>query len=548
MKLKSEYLNTCLTEEISKDTILFIIKTEDSELVEQILTANPSLREKEAFMIDKFDTIENVNWLAKAKYIISTIELPTFFSKRIDQIYIPIIDNTNWNHNLKRLLLHADIIIERKELPNFSSTFKELLTAPILSLSACNFLDLKPKPKSKKKNIILHAGKFMNNGITSSVLNLMKNLDQEKYQLIVIEQEKLDFYEARNFSKIPEHVITVQVSDEVNVLPSEEAAFIDFHAHPLENWIKNGPTDFLNTTIKTIYKRELKRILGNIEIDVALDFYGYFKHWTLLLASSDSPRKIIYQHNEMMKEYSKKLGANYKHREDLNFIFPLYNYFDVIVSVAKQTEIVNKQHLQHIIQDTSKITYVNNSIDYKNIIRSAQKESKIKVSTDTFNFATMGRLSPEKNHHGLMTAFHQLQQKYPNTQLFIIGLGELEADLKAYAKELGLQNKVHIVGQLENPFPVINACDAFVLSSIHEGQPMVLLECMVLRKPIVATNIPGCVSVLKDGYGLLVDGTTNGLAAGMEKLLLGYDAFKIFDYEAYNKHAVKDLEKLLDGE
>ncbi|MBC2287730.1 glycosyltransferase [Listeria farberi] len=549
MNLKKLYLKSWFEEGIIKDNVVFITE-KDSKCFEKILNSNPFLKEKKQHFIDTLDSEENIAWLGKAEYIISSIELPTFFIKKKGQTYIQIINKPDWNPNFKRLLLHADYIVKKDALENISENFTTIIQGQVLLFENCRFFEEKEKTavKKAKKVVVMYCGGFKNNGITSSALNLMRNLDKEKYQIVVIEKENLDYYEMLNFNKIPNHVIKVQIPGDINIAPNEEDAFVDFHAHPLEHLMKNGPTQFLPEEIKAIYKRELYRVLGDTPIDIAIDFDGYFKYWTLLLASSDSPQKIIYQHNEMIQEYSKKLGKKYKHRADLNIIFPLYNYFDIIVSVSKQTGEVNKQHLKHIIQDTSKMTYVHNLIDYEYILRAAKEESDITVSPDTFNFVTMGRLSPEKNHIGLIKAFYQLQKKQPDTQLFIIGLGELEEELKKYVFDIGLEDKVHILGQLENPFPIINACDAFVLSSIHEGQPMVLLECLVLQKKVVSTNIPGCYSLLKDGYGLLVDNSTEGLMEGMEKVMLGYDDFKKFDYKAYNKEAGQMLESKLEKE
>lgn len=77
----------------------------------------------------------------------------------------------------------------------------------------------------------------------------------------------------------------------------------------------------------------------------------------------------------------------------------------------------------------------------------------------------MGRLAPEKNQKMMIDAFYQLQEKYSATSLYIIGSGELEAELTEYVADPRLQGKVHLLGQLDNPFPTIKAADAFVLSS-----------------------------------------------------------------------------------
>lgn len=65
-------------------------------------------------------------------------------------------------------------------------------------------------------------------------------------------------------------------------------------------------------------------------------------------------------------------------------------------------------------------------------------------------------------------------------------------------KELSLEEKVIFTGQVQNPFYYLKHSNGFILTSNHEGQPMVLLECLALDVPIIATDIAGNRSVLGD--------------------------------------------------
>lgn len=544
MNAEGAYLQN-IQKDIEWDTTLFATKVNRDGAAIQSFNSHPYLKMKKVWA-DNFYTIETAAWLAKAEYIISEIELPPFYMKRKNQIYIQIFNFKEWNNNIARLMLHADFIVKQQEHEKLEN-IRGILNATILPLENIASTKFKKDPPKKrsKKNIVMYCGGFKNNGITSSAINLMKNINKQKYQIIVVEDENLGFDETKNLEKVPDDVIKIQTSESLNLFPEEEEAFFQFHDYPLEHLMKHGPTHFLTPGIKRIYQRELKRLLGDTKVDVALDFDGYFKHWTLLMASSNAPNKIIFQHNEMMQEYSKKLNNAYKHRADLNIVFPLYNYFDRIVSVAKPIEMVNKRDLQHIVYDESKMTYVHNSIDYPYILQSSKLEDEAVIPVDTFNFVTMGRLSPEKNQQMMIAAFQKLQEEFPDTNLFIIGSGELEDTLKTYVTELSLDDKVHFLGQLDNPFATIAACDAFLLSSIHEGQPMVLLECLVLNKPILATDTPGCAGLLK-GYGLLARNDVENFVMGMKEIRTGYKPPKAFDYKAYNQEAIRMLEEILE--
>ncbi|HAL9276739.1 TPA: glycosyltransferase, partial [Escherichia coli] len=103
---------------------------------------------------------------------------------------------------------------------------------------------------------------------------------------------------------------------------------------------------------------------------------------------------------------------------------------------------------------------------------------------------------------------------------------------------LGLEKSVHLLGRISNPFPLLKRADCFVLSSNHEGQPMVLFEAMILDKPIISTDITGSRSALEGRSGVLVENSVDGLFNGMRDFILGRLEFKHFDIESYQKNAL----------
>ncbi|MCM3023718.1 glycosyltransferase [Heyndrickxia ginsengihumi] len=424
-----------------------------------------------------------------------------------------------------------------------------------------------------RTNILIYCGGFLNNGVTTSAINLLNNIDYQKYNVIVADKGNYDDESAHNFNKLNENVKKYYRNGSMNVLLSEVDAQNYLFNYGAEQYYKKGPKNYLNEEIVEMYRREYKRMFGNTKIDIVIDFSGYVKFWTLLFAVNDSKRKLIFQHNEMMEEYEKVVDGKYKHKENLNVIFPVYNYFDFIVSVAKHTRDKNARELEHIVLNSDeKMVYVHNSINYEYVLNSASLRDTIKIGdkdyyvkntsdnndklkisgylvpdSSVYNFVTMGRMSPEKDHEKLIHAFAQYYEKNDNIALYIIGSGELKAKLIKIIEHYGLQDHIHLVGQLENPFPLIHDCDCFILPSNHEGQPMVLLECLILSKPIIATDIPGNRSVLEDGYGEIVENSIVGLVNGMEKVIKEKPNYRIFDYVEYNNEAMQMFYKYIEG-
>ena len=153
-------------------------------------------------------------------------------------------------------------------------------------------------------------------------------------------------------------------------------------------------------------------------------------------------------------------------------------------------------------------------------------------------FINLARLSVEKDHEKLIRAFAQFRQGNPSAQLLILGSGPLEHHLHQVVREMGVEDCAHLLGYRANPYPYLRRADCFVLSSNHEGQPMTLLEALVLDKPIVATDIVGNRSVLNDRPGLLVPNSQDGLVGGMVAFEQGRVRSGGFDWRAYQRGAI----------
>lgn len=120
---------------------------------------------------------------------------------------------------------------------------------------------------------------------------------------------------------------------------------------------------------------------------------------------------------------------------------------------------------------------------------------------------TVGRLHPVKDHHTLLAAAAMLRARGLRFELVVAGDGPLQAPLRARARELGLNDVVHFLGNRPDAERVLRALDVFVLSSVSEGLPNSVLEAMATRLPVVATRVGGTAECVDDAAtGLLVPG------------------------------------------
>jgi glycosyltransferase involved in cell wall biosynthesis len=144
-----------------------------------------------------------------------------------------------------------------------------------------------------------------------------------------------------------------------------------------------------------------------------------------------------------------------------------------------------------------------------------------------FTWLAVGSLSEAKRHTDLITAMRQVVAAEPRARLLVAGDGPLRSDLERQVKHSGLGAAVSFLGVRDDVPALMQAADAFVMSSAWEGLPMVLLEASASALPIVATDVGGSRDVVADGRTgyLTAAGRPSGLARTMLRLMrVGVDA------------------------
>jgi len=118
----------------------------------------------------------------------------------------------------------------------------------------------------------------------------------------------------------------------------------------------------------------------------------------------------------------------------------------------------------------------------------------------------VARLSPQKGCGHFVRAAKAVSERHPNARFLLIGAGPLLPDLHALAEELGIRDRVAFMGHRPDADRLYAGLDLFVLSSLWEGLPYVLLEAQASGLPVIASRIPGCEELVENGAtGFLVE-------------------------------------------
>jgi glycosyltransferase involved in cell wall biosynthesis len=133
--------------------------------------------------------------------------------------------------------------------------------------------------------------------------------------------------------------------------------------------------------------------------------------------------------------------------------------------------------------------------DERKVIR-----TKCKIPDDALVLGSVGRLSFQKDPQTMYRAVAEAMAKHPGLWLCHVGRGELEAELRVLADQLGIAARLVSIPYLESPAEIYRAFDAFAVTSRYEaGWPLVVLEAMASDLPVIVTTCPGASRISEGG-------------------------------------------------
>jgi len=194
------------------------------------------------------------------------------------------------------------------------------------------------------------------------------------------------------------------------------------------------------------------------------------------------------------------------------------------VALSEQVVAVSKQLANQMSRDLwvrpARIITIPNGVRFRPAERSTLRE-ELRLAVGDPLLVAIGNLYPVKGHRNLLDALGLLADRHPRAHVAIAGRGDAADALLARARELGLADRVSLLGLRADVPGLLMAADIFVLPSRSEGLPLALLEAMFAGCAIVATDVGEVRSVLADGEAGVVVPPENpvALAGALDRLL-----------------------------
>lgn len=406
-------------------------------------------------------------------------------------------------------------------------------------------LKIEDMPNNGKENVLLYVGNLAGNGITASMRALFDTIDLKKrnyYITFITEYVRANY---KVLFTLPKEVSFYPTTGDLNLTIANRIV------RKLFKWKIISAPLYVKLLGKRI-RQDYDRNFGSAKFDAVIQFNGYDQEVILRLSTAPC-KKTIFVHSDMLAEIKTRKNQR---RDVLHYA---YRHYDKVAVVTEGM----LSSTYKIAGQKDNICIVKNAIQYNAILERAEEELQLdkttqcSVAPDDFftlmatpcpKFICVGRFSPEKGHRRLIDAFREQLKWMPEAKLIIIGGSSYRRtydELLEYISSLGLEENVILLCRVSNPYPIIKACDYFVLSSFYEGFGLVLAEADILGKPVVATDIPGPRCFMTTYGGTLVENSQKGLEQGLRMLASGEVQPMSVDYEAYNQSVVEEFEQLL---
>jgi glycosyltransferase involved in cell wall biosynthesis len=238
-----------------------------------------------------------------------------------------------------------------------------------------------------------------------------------------------------------------------------------------------------------------------------------------LLSRNTRTKLIVSEHADVSSRFGyKTLQSRFMNRSVPKMLYP------GAANIVAVSQGVSNSIVENFKLDASKVTTIWNPVITESMLSKAEEPMEDPLFKKNRGYKIIigvGRLKQQKNFPLLVEAFSMLNKDL-SVKLVILGEGPDRKMLEALVNEKGLQNDIFLPGLKNNPYKYLKNSDLFVLSSLWEGLPTVLIEALSCGLNVVSTDCPSGPAEIIDyaGKGLLIPSRdAKAMVIAIEKLL-----------------------------
>lgn len=350
------------------------------------------------------------------------------------------------------------------------------------------------------KKILFFIPTLGGGGAEKVLVNLVNNLNQEKYD------------------------ITVQTLFDVGINKKSLKSNIKYKT--IFKKLFRGNIHILKLfSRKFLYKRMIKE-----KYDIIV---SYLEGPTTRIVSgcqNKDVKLINWVHTEMKN--IKEFKRSYRSMKEMKSV---YESYDLTVFVAETTKTNFNDFTKF---ELKKEKVIRNIIDINEI--TSKSTQRCNLERKNITLVTLARLAKSKGYDRLLRIHKRLLDEGIKHDLWILGEGPERQKIEKYINQNSLDNTVKLLGYQENPYKFLKQADIYVCASYIEGYSTAVTEALIIGKPIITTNCSGMNEILQNGkYGLIVENTEEELYKGIKKIILNENIRN--EYEKLSQERRKDL-------
>lgn len=383
----------------------------------------------------------------------------------------------------------------------------------------------------KMKKLLFINGHLNTGGVEKSLLDILKYLDYDKYEVDLLLLEELGDYA----SELPEQV-HVQLCCIKNTYGSVPGSLL--RCIRQQDWFC-FQMRLVFLLMKFFGQKKIrlarKLLTGNRHYDCVIGFRSGICTQIAAFAANADKRLLWWHHGEVNVDHAEYLEAA-----------------DACNQIAVVSEACRSMLAEEFPSLTHKLFVVPNMVVVEDIRR---KSGFFQPYTqgEALHIVTLCRLSPEKHIGNTIFAAQKLKEAGIVFLWHLVGGGSIENDLRQAVKIAGVSEVFRFEGNQPNPYPYLKSADLLVHPSYVESQGLVVLEAMALGIPCVVTKSLGPCGFIEDGVnGILTEQSPESLSEKVLEALTNRELYECIKTNTYcperfaPENVMRKIEALLE--